>query len=145
MDETGRYFFVDRLKDAIRRRGENISSFEVEHAVRLHPSVQDVAAYGVPDEMSGEEVMVAVLLRRGHELDGTALVEHCRDRMAHYMVPRYVRRVADLPKTETGKVLKRVLRDEGVTPDTFDREQFGLRIKRERLASPGILNRREND
>ncbi|MCO5064263.1 MAG: AMP-binding protein [Rhizobiaceae bacterium] len=133
VDEAGSYHFVDRMKDTIRRRGENISSFEVEHVVRSHPLVRDAAAYAIADPLSGEEVMVAIQ-RNGGDLDPAELHEFCRERMAHFMLPRFVRFVAELPKTETGKVLKRALRSEGITEDTWDRERAGIRVKMEKLA-----------
>lgn len=131
-DDSGGYHFVDRLKDTIRRRGENISSFEVEHVVRGHPLVRDVAAYAIADPLSGEEVMVAVQ-RKSADLNPAELHEFCRERMAHFMLPRFVRFVDELPKTDTGKVLKRLLRGDGVTADTWDRERAGIRVKTEQL------------
>jgi carnitine-CoA ligase len=134
MDEDRNFYFVDRMKDAIRRRGENISSFEVEAEVTAYPDVQEVAAIAVPAELSEDEVMIVVAPVPGKTLDPAALIEFLVPRMAHFMVPRYVRIVDELPKTPTAKVQKVDLRAAGVTNDTWDREAHGIRIKREKLA-----------
>ncbi|XVQ09811.1 AMP-binding protein [Spirillospora sp. CA-255316] len=120
-DPEGRYRFVDRIKDVIRRRGENISSHEVEAAVRTHPSVAEAAAFPVPSDLAEDEVMVAVLVRPGREFDPADLVRHCERELPPFAVPRYVEAVADLPLTETGKVRKVALRERGVTPATWHR------------------------
>ena len=127
MDADGYLTFVDRLKDAIRRRGENVSSWEVEQVVNGHGAVLESAAYGVASELSEEEVAVAVVLRPGAELTAEALVEHCRARMAHFAVPRYVRFLNELPKTVTQRIQKFVLREAGVTGDTRDTQGAGIR------------------
>jgi len=132
-DADGQFFFVDRIKDAIRRRGENISSFEVESAVTLHPAVREAAAVAVPSPESEDEVLVAVALVDGATLDPAELIAFLRPRMAHFMIPRYLRVLPELPKTPTAKVQKVALRAEGVTPDTWDREAAGIRITRDRL------------
>jgi crotonobetaine/carnitine-CoA ligase len=132
-DENGNYFFVDRIKDAIRRRGENISSVEVEAEVKAHPAVEEAVAVAVPAEGSEDEVLVAVVLRAGQSPDPIGLIEFLRPRMPYYMVPRYLRFVADIPKTETNKLRKAVIRDAGITADTWDREAAGIRLRREAL------------
>jgi crotonobetaine/carnitine-CoA ligase len=115
-DESGDYFFVDRIKDAIRRRGENISSVEVEAEVKAHPAVDEAVAVGVPAAEGGEdEVLVAIMVRRGSTLDPVALIDFLKPRMPYYMVPRYLRFVDDIPKTETNKLRKNVIREAGVT------------------------------
>ncbi|MEE1942783.1 AMP-binding protein [Streptomyces sp. TRM 70361] len=131
--EDGDYFFVDRAKDAIRRRGENISSFEVENAVLEHPDVAEAAAVGVPSRHGEEDVLVAVVPAPGAELDPAGLLEFLRPRTAHFMVPRYVRTVARLPYTPSNKVRKHLLREAGVTGDTWDREAAGVRVGRTRF------------
>lgn len=132
-DEDGYFYFVDRVKDAIRRRGENISSFEVEAEVIAHPDIQDAAAVGVPSEFSEDEVLVAVAPRPGASIDPADLITRLAERMPHFMVPRYVRILEELPKTPTAKVRKHILREEGVTGDTWDREAAGIRLRRERV------------
>jgi len=119
-DADGYIYFVGRGKDAIRRRGENISAFEVEEVIESHPDVLEVAAYGVPSELTEEEVMVAVVPRPGRTVEPAALIAFCTERMARHMVPRYVEFVAALPKTPTEKIEKYRLRERGVTADTWD-------------------------
>jgi Acyl-CoA synthetases (AMP-forming)/AMP-acid ligases II len=132
-DAEGNYYFVDRLKDAIRRRGENVSSIEVEAAVRTHAAVDEVIAVGIPVE-SEEEVMVVVVPKAGHTLDPSQLIEWLRPRLPYFAVPRFVRVVDAIPKTETNKQRKFPFRDAGVTPDTWDRVAAGIVLKRERLS-----------
>ena len=134
-NEAGDFFFVDRKKDAIRRRGENISSLEVEADVAAFPAVREVAAYGVTNPDGEEDVMVAVAPRPGETIDPKVLIDFLIPRMAHYMVPRYVRVEAALPKTPTNKIQKVELRREGVTPSTWDREAAGIVLKRDKLRS----------
>jgi crotonobetaine/carnitine-CoA ligase len=133
-DEDGYFYFVDRVKDAIRRRGENISSFEVEVEVCAHASVRECAAVGVPSEFSEDEVMVVVAPVPGHSIDVVELATFLIDRMPYFMVPRYIRVLDELPKTPSAKVLKADLRSEGVTADTWDRERAGMRVRREAFA-----------
>lgn len=121
MTPEGDLIFVDRLKDSIRRRGENISSFEVERAVQSHPTVQECAAFAVPSEATEDDVMIAVVARPDRAIDAAALFDHCEQNMPRFAVPRYLRVVRALPKTPTGRVQKHVLRQEGVTPDTAER------------------------
>ena len=132
-DAEGNYFFVDRMKDAIRRRGENISSFEVETEVCAHPAVKEAAAVAVASEHAEDEVLIAVSLADGASLDPAELIHFLVPRMAHFMVPRYVRIVPELPKTPTQKVQKHLLRSDGITADTWDREKAGIRIRREKI------------
>jgi len=133
-DEDGYFYFVDRVKDAIRRRGENISSFDVEVDVCAHPAVREAAAIGVPSEYSEDEVMIVVSPTPGCSIDPAELAAFLIERMPYFMVPRYVRVLDALPKTPSEKVLKAELRLEGVTADTWDREAAGMRTRREVLA-----------
>lgn len=132
-DADGNFFFVDRMKDAIRRRGENISSFEVELDVTAYPDIRECAAIAVPNELSEDEVMVVVSLVEGRTLDHVALIDFLIPRMPHFMVPRYVRVVPELPRTPTQKVQKYQLREDGITADTWDREKAGIIVKRQKL------------
>lgn len=132
-DAEGNFYFVDRMKDAIRRRGENISSFEVETEVLAHPAVNECAAIAVRSEVSEDEVMVVVAPVPGSTVDPAELTRFLVPRMAHFMVPRYIRVVDALPKTPTQKVRKTELRDAGITADTWDREAAGITIRREKL------------
>ncbi|MBT4162269.1 MAG: AMP-binding protein [Gammaproteobacteria bacterium] len=132
-DEEGNFYFVDRIKDAIRRRGENISSFEVESEVTAHEFVREAAAIGVPSEFSEDEVMVVVSPAEGKSIDAEDLFRFLEPRMAHFMLPRYIRVMDELPKTPTQKILKHELKTTGLTPDTWDRDVEGIRVKRQRL------------
>ena len=131
-DAEGRFRFVDRLKDAIRRRGENVSSWEVEQVLLSHPSVAAAAVFPVRSELAEDEVMAAIVPEAGATLDPVELVRFCETRMPHFAVPRYVERVDDLPRTENGKVRKVVLRERGVGPATWDREAEGVVVARRR-------------
>lgn len=121
-DAEGHFYFVGRTKDMVRRRGENISAAEVEQGLETHPAVREAAVFGVPSELTEDEVMACVVLQRGAQLTAPALIEHARGRMARFMVPHYLRLMADLPRTPTDKVEKFRLAAEGITPDTFDHE-----------------------
>lgn len=136
-DAEGNFYFVDRLKDAIRRRGENISSFEVESEILSHPAVREAAAVAVKSEIAEDEVMAVVALKDGAEFDPADLIEFLRPRMAHFMIPRYVRVVDGLPRTPTAKIEKVRLREAGITDDTWDRDKAGITIKREKV---GVKN-----
>lgn len=133
IDQDGNFRFMDRMKDSIRRRGENISSFEVEAEVCTHPGVLEAAAVGVASPHGEDDVLVAVVARLGVVIDPEALLRHLIPRMPHFMVPRYVRLVPALPRTPTQKVQKHQLRAEGVTLDTWDREAAGVRVRRSSL------------
>ena len=132
MDADGYLYFMDRVKDYIRRRGENVSSMEVETVVAGHPHVLEAAAIGVKaSEGAGaeDEILVCVVARHG-EVDHHSLLTHCADRMPYFAVPRYVRVVAELPKTPTARVRKVELREVGITADTYDRMVSGPEIGR---------------
>lgn len=134
-DADGNHFFVDRLKEAIRRRGENISSFEVEAELFAHPAVREAAAIAVKSEHGEDEVMAVIAVRADEPFDPAEFIEFLRPRMPHFMIPRYVRVVDTLPRTPTSKIEKVRLKDEGVTADTWDREAAGVVVKRERIGS----------
>lgn len=121
LDEDGYLTFGGRLKDAIRRRGENISAWEVERVLLSCPGVADAAAVGVASEL-GEEEVLAVVVADEEGLDPVDVVDHCRQQLPRYAVPRYVRIVPSLPRTPSDRVKKYLLRDEGVTADTWDGE-----------------------
>lgn len=129
-DEDEFFYFVDRKKDAIRRRGENISSFEVEKVINTHPSIMESAVFAVPSDLGEDEVMTSVVLKPDKELSPVELIEFCNDRMAHFAVPRYVDFVAALPKTPTNRIEKYRLRQAGITETTWDREKAGVKIRK---------------
>ena len=124
----GYYRFIDRMKDAIRRRGENISSFEVEQVLVSHPQVENAAVFPVRSELAEEEVMAALVLRPGAQVSYAELLDFCRPRMPYFAVPRYLQFVDALPVTENGKVTKYKLRERGVTAETWDREAAGYKV-----------------
>jgi crotonobetaine/carnitine-CoA ligase len=133
-DAAGDFYFVDRVKDAIRRRGENISSFEVERECLAHPEILEAAAVAVPSEYGEDEVMVVLAPVVGATPDPVGILEFLRPRMAHFMLPRYLRFMSELPKTPTAKVQKALLRGQGVTVDTWDRERHGIQVKLDPVA-----------
>ncbi|HJP95683.1 MAG TPA: ATP-dependent acyl-CoA ligase [Pyrinomonadaceae bacterium] len=130
MDQDGYLYFVGRKKEAIRRRGENISAFEVEKIANQHPSVLETAAIAVPSELSEDDVKLVVVLREGEDLAPADLIRFCETRMAYYMVPRYIEFRTSLPKTPTQRVEKYKLQVEGNKSDTWDRETAGYRLDR---------------
>ena len=132
-DADGNYYFIDRLKDCIRRRGENISSFEVESYVEEHPAIAETAAVAVKsDEAPGanEEIKLVAVLAEGATLDAAELIRWLIPRMPRFMIPRYVEFVNELPRTPTMKVRKKLLRDDALTERTWDREAAGIELPR---------------
>ncbi|MDE2362494.1 MAG: AMP-binding protein [Hyphomicrobiales bacterium] len=127
---TGQYVFVDRSKDALRRRGENVSSFEVEREILEHPDVLECAIVAVPSDASEDDIKACVVLKEGATLEGAALLDFLLPRLPDFMVPRYVEFLAQLPKTPTEKIRKAELRAAGVTAATWDREDVGYRVRR---------------
>jgi len=110
-DEEGFITLVDRLKDMIITGGENVYPIEVEQVIYLHPAVLEVAVYGIPDDLWGEAVVAAVVVKEGSTLDDQELITYCRVRLAHFKCPTVVEMVHELPRNATGKVLKSVLRE----------------------------------
>jgi crotonobetaine/carnitine-CoA ligase len=121
-DEDGYFYFVDRKKDAIRRRGENISSFEVEKVINTHPQILECAVFAVPSELGEDEVKANIVLKENQTLPFERLIEFCSERMAYFAVPRYVEFVTELPKTPTNRIEKYCLRELGITENTWDRD-----------------------
>ena len=108
------------MKDAIRRRGENISSFEVEQVILSHSAVSTAAVYPVSSELAEDEVMAAVVLHDGAKLTAEELLDYCQPRMPYFAVPCFVEFLRELPVTENGKVQKFKLRERGVTSSTWN-------------------------
>ncbi|RZA16262.1 MAG: ATP-dependent acyl-CoA ligase, partial [Lysobacteraceae bacterium] len=132
VDADGYLFFVDRKKDAIRRRGENISAFEVEQIICLHPAVAEAAVYPVRADTAEDEVAASVQLREGAQADEKDLVAFCADNMAYYMVPRFLDMRPDFPRTLSQKIQKHLLKDEieGRLASVWDRERAGIVVRR---------------
>lgn len=120
LDRDGDLFFAGRVKDVIRVRGENVSAFEVEEVVSEVPGVLEVAAIAVPCELGGDDVKIVVVLNKGVNVSPETLVAHAEKRLPRHAVPRYVELVDALPKTETNKVRKHVLRSTPFTANTRD-------------------------
>ena len=130
VDADGFLYFVDRKKDALRRRGENISSFEMEKTFHGHAAILDVAVHAVPSEIGEDEVKVTCVLQPGTELTAEELCRWAAERVPFFAIPRYIEFRGDLPRNPVGRVLKYQLRDEGVTPATWDREAAGVVFER---------------
>jgi crotonobetaine/carnitine-CoA ligase len=128
LDAEGYFTFIDRLKDAIRRRGENISSFEVEQVLARHSAVATAAVFAVRSELAEDEVMAAISLKPGQAVSPEELLYYCEPRLPSYALPRYLDFLDTLPTTENGKVRKAELRARGITPTTWDRERAGYKV-----------------
>ena len=130
--EEGDYFFVDRKADFIRYKGRNIASVEVETAVAAHPAVAQAAAHGVTSaELESEaELKVCVVCKPGEQLSAEELARFVNDTAPRFFVPRYIEFLETLPATPTGRVQKYLLRERGVTPETWDARQAGFRVER---------------
>lgn len=133
MDEEGYLYFVDRIKDAIRRRGENISSQSIEAVVNSHPKVEESAAVAVPSEYGegGEdEVKICVVLKEGQNLNPLELHEYCEGNMPYFAVPRYIEYLSNLPKTANEKIRKIELRENNTSNMIWDREKEGIKVSK---------------
>ena len=130
MDEDGYFFFVDRKKQAIRRRGENISSFEVESVISSHDDVLESCVVGVPADVGEEEVKAVVVLKEGRTATEEDLIRWCEPRMAYFAIPRYIAIRDSMPKTPSERVEKFKLKNEGITDDCWDREAEGIVLER---------------
>lgn len=130
LDDDGFLYFVDRKKDYLRRRGENISSFELERTFVAHEAVKDVAVHAVPSEQGEDDVKVTAVLQEGAQLAEEDLCRWAVERVPYFALPRYIEFRDDLPRNPVGRVLKYQLRDEGVTDMTWDRDAAGFEFER---------------
>lgn len=128
--DDGWYRFLDRMKDAIRRRGENVSAWEVEQVLLMHPDVEAVAVVPVPSELGEDEVLACVVPGTGSTADPVDLIAFCASRLPYFAVPRYVDVMDELPLTENGKVRKFMLRERGISASAWDREAAGVEVPR---------------
>ncbi len=128
MDEAGYLYFVDRKKDYLRRRGENISTFEVETGLRAHPEIADVAVHAVFSDSGEDDVKATVVLKRPGAITEESLCRWAIERLPYFTIPRYFEFRDDLPRNPLGRVLKYQLRADGCTPTTWDREKSGLQV-----------------
>ena len=122
-DEDGWYFYVDRKKDVIRRRGENIAAYSVERIINQNEKILESAAFGIKTELGEDEVMIAIVLQPGKSITPDEVLEFCKGKMADFMIPRYIEFVDELPKNKVHRILKRELKKRGITRDTYDREK----------------------
>jgi crotonobetaine/carnitine-CoA ligase len=127
-DEDGFFYFVDRKKDYLRRRGENISSFEMEAAFARHPALAEVAVHAVPSDKGEDDVKVTAILHPEATLSAQELFFWASDVVPYYALPRYIEFRHDLPKNPQGRVLKYQLRDEGCTASTWDLEKTDIKV-----------------
>jgi crotonobetaine/carnitine-CoA ligase len=130
LDAHGNLTYLDRVKDSIRRRGENISSLEVEAVVTQYPDVSEAAAVAVPSDLGEDDILIVVVSSAERALDPVALLDFCADRMPYFCVPRYVRVLTELPKNIVGRVRKDLLRAAGTDNDSWDREAHGYVVRR---------------
>lgn len=129
-DEDGFFFFVDRKKDYLRRRGENISSFEMESAFAVHPAISEVAVHAVLSDKGEDDVKVTAILHEDAKLTEEELFRWATDAVPYYALPRYIEFRSTLPKNPQGRVLKYQLRDEGKTENTWDLEDTNISVKK---------------
>src|SRR5690606_37676539 len=132
-DEDGWFFFDDRASDSLRRRGENISSFEVETLVARHPAVAEAVVVAAPSDVGEDEVRVLVIPREGALLTHEDILRHCAAVMPYFMVPRFIDIVDSVPRTATAKVEKYRIRAAGLTEATWDSQAHGFRMTRDGL------------
>ncbi|ORB76146.1 AMP-binding protein [Mycobacterium scrofulaceum] len=130
LDAEGNLSYVDRRKDSLRRRGENVSSVEVEAVVMDHPAVAEAAAVGVPSALGEDDILMVVTLHPGATVDYADLLDFCAARMPYFCVPRFVEVVSELPKNVIGRIRKDLLRERGVTREAWDREAQGYTVSR---------------
>src|SRR5579871_598949 len=126
VDEEGFLYFVDRKADYLRRRGENISSFEVERILMAHGDLADVAVHAVPSQLTEDDLKLTATVKEGSAITEDTLFRWCIDELPYFALPRYIEFRAELPRSPVGRVLKRQLREEGVTPHTWDAEASGI-------------------
>lgn len=130
LDDDGNLTFVDRAKDSLRRRGENVSSVEVEQTVMGHPAVSEAAAVGIPSDLGEDDILVVVTLHEGATVDFEELLDFCSARMPYFCVPRYLEAIDEIPKNVIGRVRKDVLRSRGLGAEAWDREAHGYVLSR---------------
>ena len=130
MDEMGTLYFADRKKDSMRRRGENVSSMELEEAILKHPSVAEVAVHAVPSALVEDEIKACIVAASGETLDPADLFQFFKTTLPYYAIPRYVEVMKELPRNPVNRVQKFILRERGLTPATWDLEELGLVVER---------------
>ncbi len=129
-DDDGYYYFVDRCKDVIRKGGENISSVEVEDQIHKHPAVSEAAVFPVPSELSEDEVMAAIVLKKEGSITHEEIIQFLDNKLPYFMIPRYIDFTENMPKTESGKVKKILLKEKGITNSTWDWNNSNIKLTR---------------
>jgi len=129
-DDDGNLTYIDRVKDSLRRRGENVSSVEVETTVMRHPAVLEAAAVGVPSDLGEDDILVVVTIAPQVDFDHAELLDFCSARMPYFCVPRYLEVLDELPKNVIGRVRKDLLRKRGLGENAWDREDHGYILSR---------------
>jgi crotonobetaine/carnitine-CoA ligase len=132
IDEEGDFFYAGRKKASMRRRGENISAWEIESVVNQYPAVLESAAHAVPSELSEDEIKLVVVLKPELTAAPEEILDFCQGKMAYYAIPRYIEFRDSLPKTGTHRIEYSILKQEGITPGTWDREAAGYAISKDR-------------
>lgn len=135
-DEDGWLYFQDRLSDSMRRRGENISSYEIERVVNAHDCVVESAAIAVPSELQEDEIKLVVVKNSESILSEYDVLEYCAQNLPYFMVPRYIEFIKELPRTPLTKIRKSVLRETGITEGTWDCEAHGIKVFRDGIIMP---------
>ncbi len=130
LDGAGQLSYVDRVKDSLRRRGENVSSVEIETTVMQHPAVLEAAAVGIPSELGEDDILVVLTLQPQANLEPANLLDFCATRMPYFCVPRYLEVLDEIPKNILGRIRKDVLRTRGLGADVWDREAHGYMLTR---------------
>jgi carnitine-CoA ligase len=126
-DDAGFLYFVDRKRESMRRRGENVSSAELESAISAHPQIEEVAVHAVPSELTEDDIKACIVLARGATVEPGELLEYFRSKLPYFAIPRYVEVLASLPRNALARVMKEQLRERGITPETWDLEKIGAK------------------
>jgi crotonobetaine/carnitine-CoA ligase len=131
IDSDGYFYYRGRKKESMRRRGENISAWEIESVLNGHPAIAECAAHAVPSDLGEDEVKVVAVLKQGERLDPLDLLRYCEGKMAYYAIPRYIEYVDEIEKTPTQRIRYAELKERGITGSTWDREKAGYRVRKD--------------
>jgi len=129
-DDDGFFYYAGRKKESMRRRGENVSAWEIENVVNQFPGVLESAAHAVPSELGEDDVKVTCVLQSDSDISAEELCRWAAERVPYFAIPRYIEFRGDLPRNPVGRVLKYELRAQGVTAQTWDREAAGVTFER---------------
>ena len=130
LDESGTLYFADRKKDSLRRRGENVSSMELEAAILTHDAVAAVAVHAVPSELGEDEIKACIITEAEAKVSPEELFSFFKASLPYYAIPRYVEFMDEFPRNSVNRVQKFKLRELGITPETLDFEALGLTVER---------------